>query len=349
MKRDQFVSIFFIALLVFVVYQVVLIFSPFFKAIFWSAILSFAFYPLYKKLQYRISSEVPAAIIMTVLIFFIVIPPLVLLFVNLTTQTIELYQAVLDYIRAGGLERLIDQVRSIGLIRNIEAQILEKEFLKENTTVWLLNSSRNIGNFAAAQAGTITKNLLFVFLNMMLTIFVIFFFLKDGQRIYDFIYQVVPISEKHKKLVFERINETFSAVIRGQLLTSFTQAFVAGIAFWFLGLPVPIFFAAITFIGAMIPIVGASAVWFPLVIYLVTLNQTTKALVLFLFGVLVISLIDNIMKPALIGEKTKLPYLMLFFGILGGLKIYGLMGVFLAPVVMSLFFALVGIYKTKTW
>ena len=152
------------------------------------------------------------------------------------------------------------------------------------------------------------------------------------------------MQEKNKKPVFFQINETFAAVIRGQLLTSLVQAFVAGVIFSFLALPVPLFFAVVTFITTLIPFLGAAAVWLPMTIYLIFMQSYVKAVILFLLGVFVISLIDNIIKPALIGERAKLSYFLLFFGILGGLKIFGIMGLFLAPVILSLFFALVKIY-----
>ena len=348
MTRDQFISLFFIALLIFVVYQVFLVFFPFSRAIFWSAILAFGFYPLYEKLRTRLKpNETLAALLMTALIFLIVVPPVVLLIINVTGQAIELYQSATAYVREGQLEKLIEQIRSMTVIQKIESHVFQWEPLKQGATEWILRTSKAIGNFAATQVGTITKNIFLVVLNLVLMSFLLFIFLKDGEKIYQFIYQIAPLEEKNKKSIFKQINETFSAVIRGQLLTSIAQASVAGTIFWILGLPTPILFAAITFFAALIPVVGASAVWLPLVIYLITQNETARAVALFVFGVLVISLIDNIMKPALIGEKTKLPYFLLFFGILGGIKLYGLMGIFIAPVILSLFFALVKIYQEK--
>jgi predicted PurR-regulated permease PerM len=138
-------------------------------------------------------------------------------------------------------------------------------------------------------------------------------------------------------------------VIRGQLLTAITQAIVAGIIFWMTGIPVPILFAVVLFFTTLIPVLGAATVWVPLVLYLLSIQQHARAAVLFIFGLLVISLLDNVIKPAVIGEKTRLPYFLLFFGILGGLKIYGFMGIFLAPVVLSLFFALIRIYQERNW
>ena len=348
MTRDQFISLFFIALLVVVVYQIFLIFSPFLRAIFWSAILAFAFYPLYKNLResFRVRETI-SALLMTLIIFLVVVPPVALLAINLTTQAIELYRSASAYIQNGGLERLIEQIRSLKIVQNVEVHLFQWEPLKRNAADWLLGSTRAIGNFAAAQAGTITKNILLVALNTVLMTILLFIFLKDGEKIYRFIYEIAPLEEKNKKSIFKQVNETFSAVIRGQLLTSLTQSIVAGFIYWFLGLPLPIFFAAVTFLAALIPVVGASSIWLPLVVYLITIQKYGKAIILFFFGMLIISLIDNVMKPALIGEKTKLPYFLLFFGVLGGIKVYGLMGIFIAPVILSLFFALIKIYQEK--
>lgn len=348
MTKDQLISLFFIALLIFIVYQFFLILSPFFRAIFWSSILAFGFYPLYQKWRKRLKPhETLAAATMTTLIFLLVVPPVLLAIMSVAGQAIEFYQSATAYVRDGQFEELINQIRSFPVIQNLEARVFQWEPVKQNVSSWLLNSTRAVGNFAAGQAATITKNLFLVALNTLMMSFLLFIFFKDGEKIYNFVYQTAPLEEKNRKAIFGHINETFSAVIRGQLLTSLTQALVAGIIFWALGLPLPVFFAAVTFLTALIPVVGASAVWLPLVIYLLTSGHQAKALILFVLGAAVISLIDNIMKPALIGERTKLPYFLLFFGILGGIKLYGLMGIFLAPVVMSLFFALVKIYQEK--
>lgn len=348
MTRDQFISAVFLAFLAFIVYEIFLILSPFSRAIFWSAILAFGFYPLHVKLKDRFKhNDFLAAALMTLAIILVVIPPVILLIMNVAQQAIDLYQSAVHYIREGGIEKLIDQVRSFGLVQNLEAKLFQWEPLKDNISDWILRSTQAVGNFATTQTATLTKNLLLFGLNTVFMIFLLFVFLKDGEKIYNFIYQVAPFDEKTKKSIFREINETFSAVIRGQLLTSLTQAAVAGIIFWILGLPLPILFSAMTFLAALIPVIGASGVWVPLVIYLFLGGQTVKAVVLLTFGVLVISLIDNIMKPALIGEKTRLPYFLLFFGILGGLSVYGLVGIFVAPVVLSLFFAVVKIYQEK--
>ncbi len=350
MTRDQLVSLFFIALLVFVVYEIFLIFSPFVQAIFWSAILAFAFYPLYQRLKRSAifkPHETLTAVLMTILIFLLVIPPVVMLIISLADQTINFYQMAIDFVRRGEIERLIDQVRSFSMIQRIETRLFQWEPLKENATTWIISSTGEIGNFAAAQAATLTKNILLNSLNVLFMTFLLFVFLKDGQKIYQFIYQIAPLEERTKRSIFRQINGTFEAVIRGQILTSLVQATVAGTIFWILELPVPLLFAALTFLATLIPVAGASIVWVPVVVHLMMSHQYVKGTVLLVLGLFVISLIDNIMKPALIGERTKLPYFLLFFGILGGIRLFGLIGIFTAPLILSLFFALTKIYQEK--
>ena len=348
MKREQFISFFFIAVLGFIVYEVFCIFAPFFTAIFWAAILTFAFYPIYARLRRAFPKRGNSiALLMTVAVFFIVVPPLVFILINLTTQIIEFSQWVYSYVREGKLEALIEQVRRLPWFQNVQTHVFASETVKNSLSSWLLATTKTVANLAATQAGTFTKNIFFVLLNVFFMSFLTFVFFRHGEKIYNFIYEISPFEEETKKALFNQINETFIAVIRGQLLTSVTQAAVAGILFTALGVPLPLFFTFLIFLTSLIPVLGAASIWFPIVVYFFVMHLYVKAIILFVVGCFGISLLDNIMKPAIIGERTKLPYFLLFFGIMGGMKFYGLMGIFLAPVVLSIFFALIKIYREK--
>lgn len=349
MTRDQFIRSFFIALLVFIVYQLFRIFSPFYQSIFWAGILSFAFMPIHTFLKQNKVGNNISALLTTIIVIFVVLPPLIYIVLNLASQAIQLYQSASDYVRDGRLEQLIDRMRNMQAVQNLQAQSEVWTLIKDNAANWLLRVSKEVGNFTALQVGVITKNILLILINVFLTIALIFIFLRDGEKIYQFIFHVTPLEDKNKKPIFKQINDTFAAVIRGQLLTAFIQSLVAGVLFWAVGVPLPLLFAVVLFFTTLIPILGAATVWFPLTVYLFSIHQPVRAAILFVFGLLVISLLDNAIKPAIIGEKTKLPYFLLFFGILGGLKIYGFTGIFLAPVVLSLFFSLIKIYQERNW
>ncbi|MBI3251947.1 MAG: AI-2E family transporter [Candidatus Omnitrophica bacterium] len=347
MTKHQLVSVFFIALFLFILYQVLLIFSVFSHAIFWAALLAFGFYPLFQKLNQRlVRNGWTAAALVTLVIFLAFVPAVLLIFLNLAGEALKLYEWFSAALADGRIKNAVDSFRSLAVVQNLES-LFPDGAAKERYTEWLLDLAGRAGNWGAGQAAGLTKNLLGAPFGLLLTFFLVFFFLKDGHKIYRFVYDVTPLEDKDKAVIFSQTTGAFHAVLRGQILTGLAQAALAGIIFFALGLPLPIFFAAMTFFGSLIPVLGASSIWLPFVGYLAMQKLYTKALVLFFLGIFGISLVDNLVKPYLIGERTKLPYLVLFLGILGGLKIYGLTGIFLAPAVLSLCFTLIKIYREK--
>ncbi len=348
MKREQIISYFFIGLFIFIVYELFRLFSPFLHAIFWAAILAFAFYPLYRNILDRLRRKrTLAALLTTLIILLVVTPPMVMILFSLTEEAVELYQKVSTYLSSGELDLFFENVKTTASTEWARQLWARLEPFRQNMVDALLAFTKKMGNLTAKQIVSISKNILLLFFNFFLIIFLLFFFLRDGEQIHRFIYDLIPMEQKNKKTLAGKMNETFSAVIRGQLVTSIVQGTLAGLTFWALRLPVPLLVGFLTFLTSMIPVTGAATVWGPFAAYLFLANETTKAGILSVVGVFLISLSDNFLKPLLIGEKTKLPVFLLFLGMLGGLKIYGLTGIFLGPVLLSLFFVLVKIYHEE--
>ena len=337
------VAVFFYALLIFVAYQLVVIFRPFFEAFFWASILTFAVYPLYRKLERLIGSGRLAALAATLLIFLIVILPAIFILGNLIAQTLEIYQHVSE----GGLTASIQKIRDLPWLREVQTRIERSSFLTEYLADWPVKITRSMADFATSQIASWTKNILLIFFNFSAVIFLIYVLLRQGERIYQACYRLFPLEPRDKKMVFEKINETFASVIRGQFVTSAVQAVLTGLTFFFLGLPAPYFFGFVTFICTMIPVLGATSVWLPFALYLLFTGQMVKGGILVAVGVLLISAIDNVLKPILIGERTKIPLFILFFGVLGGLRAYGMTGIFLGPVFIAIFTVLIKIYQDR--
>ena len=346
-QRKQIIYVFFFALLLFVTFQLLRIFSPFFETFFWAAMLSFAFYPLHQYLKRFLKHATVSALITTAVVVLVVFPPTFVVLTNLVGQTIGLYKGVHNYIREGGIESLMQTVQSYGWFQTFQEKVLSSELLKENLSNLLLKTTQMLANLATGQLAKITKNVFFIPMNVILIIFFLFFLIRDGEKIYRFIYNLTPMEESDRKAVFSKLNDVFSGVIRGQFFTSIIQAILAGLSFFFLQLPAPFFFGVATFFTSTIPFTGASTVWVPFAAYLFLTHQIHKAVILTLIGIFVISLSDNILKPIVIGEKAKIPVFLLFLGIFGGLRIYGLIGIFLGPVFITLFFALVKIYQDR--
>lgn len=346
-QRKQVIYIFFFGLLLFVSYQLLRIFSPFFQTFFLSAMLSFAFYPLHQLLKKAFKNETLSALTTTAVIVLAVFPPTLVVLTNLVGQTLDLYKEVRVYIKEGGVETFIQTIQSYGWFQTFQEKVLTSELLKENLSNILLKATQALANLATAQLGAITKNAFLIPVNVLLIIFFLFFLIRDGEKIYRFVYELTPMEDADRTVVFSKLNDVFAGVIRGQLFTSIMQGILAGVCFFFLQLPAPLFFGVATFFTSTIPITGASTVWVPFAAYLFLTHQIHKAIILTLIGIFVISLSDNILKPILIGEKTKIPVSLLFLGIFGGLRIYGMIGIFLGPIFITLFFALVKIYQAR--
>lgn len=349
MDRKKILSVFFLALLVFILANLLLILAPFLRPIFWSAIVSFAIYPLFVKFETALGGRRGlAAGLMTVGGLLVVVPVAIFLLMNVAHESVRLYEWISNSIENHRFEEWAQKIRQMPVIRRVETMRLsDTRTLGDALPGWIMAWAGTVGNGLIKQTTLFTKSLMSAMINFFLSFFLMFFVLKDGAQIYRFFYEAVPLHDEDKKVIFERLSETLAAVIRGQLLTSLAQGALLGVIFWSLGLPLPLFFAAITFIASFIPVVGASAIWVPFVAWLFLKQLYVKAIILFLLGAFVISFVDNLLKPLVIGEKTKLPYLLLFLGILGGLRVYGLVGIFLAPAVLTLFFVLTKIYKER--
>ena len=349
MQRNQLVSYFFIALLLCILYNVLYILSPFMEPMFWGAMLAFAFYPAYEECSRRLGkNRLLGAGITSLLIFFIFVPTVIFVLLMAAKEAVHFYEWLMQAVQSGDIDPTFERFQHLPWIQKVESwKIIQSEDLINQLKDWVLNSAGLIGHFVLKHARLLTHHILTGLFNFFLTFFLVFFFLYDGEKIYRFVYEITPLDERNKVEIFKQLSDTLSATLRGQLFTALAQAATLGLVFWILRLPLPVFFAAITFLAALIPVIGAATVWVPFTIYLAVTQQMNKAVLLFFLGALGISGIDNILKAILIGHKTKLPYSLLFLGIMGGIQVYGLKGIFLAPACLSLFFVLIKIYQEK--
>jgi len=158
---------------------------------------------------------------------------------------------------------------------------------------------------------------------------------------------IIPMEPEHKDEIFHRFYETISAVVQGMIATAIAQGVLAGIGFWTLGMPFSFFFACLAALFSLQPLGGSAVVWLPCALYLGFAGSWTKTIILIAYGTFIISGVDNIIRPLIIGGRTNLPTFFLFFGILGGLQAYGFLGIFLGPVVLATIVAFVKIYKEE--
>jgi predicted PurR-regulated permease PerM len=197
---------------------------------------------------------------------------------------------------------------------------------------------------ALSQLGEFGRNVPGSVIGAGLTILTLFFFLRFGPRWVEQVKGALPLEREYSEDLIRIIAGTVNAVFRGVIVTAAVQALLAGLAFFVTGSPAPVVLAGVTFVAALIPFVGPVAVWLPVAIFLIVSGRTLAGVGLLIWGTFVVSLVDNFLRPFLIGRETKLPVLWLFLALIGGLRTFGFLGLLLGPIILSLFLACYRIY-----
>ena len=181
--------------------------------------------------------------------------------------------------------------------------------------------------------------------NLVVLIAMLFVFFKDGEHFLQWLIDIIPMDHDSKHRVANQLYVTTIAVVRGILLTAAIQGLTATVGYYIAGVNSPAVLGMLTGFAALIPFVGTSLVWLPLGLFLVFFGNLHTGLFILAWGGFVVGLLDNILRPILIGQEAKLPVFLLFLGIFGGIKVYGPLGIFLGPLLISCVIVFLQIYK----
>ncbi len=349
MTREHLFAAFFFGALLYLLFQFYVIFSVFLVPLSWAALLALVFYPVNERLVTLLRGrQTVAAFLLTTLVIALVMVPTILLTVLLGTESVTLYQrlqGVLGSPEAPALvQRLLEWFRASPFNQVWQHIGPRMEAWNINLSATALKLSDAVSSFLVTQATGVAKNAVRFVVNFFLTTFALFFFFRDGDRMMRSLREVIPMEASHKNTVFSRLYDTLSAVVQGTLVTAAAQGFLAGIAFWALGVRFAVILGCATAFLSLLP-AGAAVVWIGVVIYLFAQSAIVRAVLLLIWGTFVISGVDNVLRPLIIGGRTQIPTVFLFFGILGGLQAYGFLGIFLAPAVIAILVAFIRIYR----
>lgn len=348
MARSQLAAAFFFAAFLLLLYQLFLFLTPFWVPLAWATILSLTFYPLTSWLVWlcRGSRGLAAALLVAGVTAGVILPS-VYLGSLLVREAGEAYKQVQEMVQSGDLEALVARIRDSRI-----AQLwrpLTEPFTNQvpiDPGALALGATRWISQQVAAQSGSLARNLLATLVNFVMMLVALFFFFRDGERMAARIADLIPMAADHKRTIMRRLYDTLTAVVQSMFLTAVVQGTLAGLGYWLIGgLRFSVFLGVLTAGASFVPMVGATLVWLSTAIYLGLTGETTRAVLLALWGAGLVSTIDNFIKPLFIGGRAKLPTFLLLFAILGGLATYGFMGVFVAPVLVALLLSFVDIYR----
>ncbi|HDZ37410.1 MAG TPA: AI-2E family transporter [Marinobacter sp.] len=331
----------FLALLVGVSLAFVFLMKPFFGPIFWAVAIALIFHPFQNFLTRRLGERpnVNALITLTVCMLIVVIPVLVLV-TSLVAEGLGLYQQIQDgQIRPG---EYIDQVNeSFPAFQSLLAQFdVSFSEIRDRVVSLFLGGSQ----FLAKQALSVGQNTFQFLLGLALMVYLAFFLLRDGNKLVDLLIRALPLGDERERLLFAKFAEVTRATVKGNLLIAIIQGALGSIIFWILGISGALLWGVVMAIFSLMPAVGAALVWVPAAIYLAAVGDTVSAVVLTVFGVVVIGLADNVLRPIFVGRDTKLPDYIVLLSTLGGLAMFGINGFVMGPLVAALFMAFWGIF-----
>jgi predicted PurR-regulated permease PerM len=308
------------------------IIRPFLVPIAWAVIICYVTWPLHRAVRERlVHQRSAAAVVTTLLLGSVVVVPLIWLMVLLQGELLDLIRALPEWLeRKPELPAFVSRVPFFGS----ELQAIVSQFedlqglLKQHALPWFKR-------FGTPMIGIMTNLGRDVFF-LVMTLFTLFFLFRDGRHVVRQVKQLLThVLGERLNGYFETTEATVKAVVYGIVLTALAQGFLSGLGYWAVGVKAPIVLGIVTTFVAMIPF-GTPFVWGSTSLWLVLHGETWSGVALALWGALVVSWVDNIIRPLVISSSTRIPFVLVMFGVLGGLASFGFIGLFLGPVILAM-------------
>ncbi|MCU1751650.1 AI-2E family transporter [Pseudomonas sp. 6D_7.1_Bac1] len=336
-----------LVLLVLVTAAFIWILLPFYGAVFWAVILGIVFAPLQRRLQVKFGWNRNLTALCTLGICLVIaILPVIITSVLLVQDGANLYKNIesgqLDI--AGYLAQFKHSLPPYFQHLLDRFGMGELNALREK----IVKSAMQGSEFFASQAFSFGQGTFEFVVSFFIMLYLLFFFLRDGAELAREVRAAVPLAEHQKRRLQLKFNRVVRATVKGNLLMAITQGALGGLIFWFLDIPSALLWAVIMAFLSLLPAVGAGIVWAPVTAWFLLSGAIWQGVVLGLFGVFVIGLVDNVLRPLLVGKDTRMPDYLVLISTLGGLAIFGLNGFVIGPLIAALFMSSWALYiETK--
>ena len=325
------------------------IIKPLAMPLMWSILFSYFAYPIFTFLHKRLFREryrnIAAAISTGVILVFIALP-LLMLSIFVTREAIRISRQLMESgLISGSYADIIAAVKSLPIFGGF---VNELDLITDLPIVDALikDSARYVTAFLTMISSQIFESILKLALIILIVAITSFFLVRDGRRMIDYATDLLPLPEEERVGFVMRTAVMLKAVVCGIIMTAAVQGTLGGLGWWYVGLAPPVFFGFCMFMTAMIPFVGTPAIWVPGSAALFLRGDLSGCVILLLWGLLVVSSIDNFIKPIFISEGSKIHMLLIFVGLFGGLYAWGFLGVFVGPLILSLALFLLDIYHS---
>lgn len=317
---------------------------PFYGAIFWAVALGILFAPLQRKMLLKLRGRrnlatfttlgacTVIAIIPVVLTTGLLVQEVALLYKDVESGKINVASYVMQFkdILPFSVQEWLDRL-GLGSI----------DGLSEKVAKGALEGSQ----FFATQVFSFGQSTFDLVVSFFIMLYLLYFFIRDGQQMVRMIRNAVPLAEQQKRLLQLKLRRVVRASVKGNLAVAITQGALGGIIFWILGIHSALFWAVLMMFLSLLPAVGAGIVWAPVAVYFLVTGAIWEGVVLALYGVFVIGMVDNVLRPILVGKDTKMPDFLILISTLGGMAIFGLNGFVIGPLIAALFLSSWGLFS----
>ncbi|MBA1273848.1 AI-2E family transporter [Stutzerimonas azotifigens] len=317
---------------------------PFYGAVFWAVILAIIFAPLQRWLYKRLHNRRNLSALITLLVCLVVaVLPVIFITGLLVQEGASLYRRIqsgdldigsyVTYAREmlpGPLQNQLDRFGLGGDMDSLRAR--------------LASGALEGSQYLATKAFSFGQGTFQFFVSFFVMIYLLFFLIRDGKELVARIRKAIPLSETQKRRLFSKFTRVVRATVKGNIVVAVIQGVLGGVIFAVLGIPSASLWGVLMALLSLLPAVGAGLIWTPVAIYFLMSGSVWQGIILTLYGVLVIGLVDNILRPILVGKDTKMPDYVVLISTLGGLALFGLNGFVIGPLIAALFISTWGLF-----
>lgn len=336
----------FLLLLALVTIAFIWVLLPFYGAVFWAVILAIVFHPMQRAFERRLRPRTNiAALLSVIVVIFIAILPLTVIFSSVVAEGAQLVKRVQDgqFVLPGSLNDVRDLLPSWA--RDGLARFGLTDFADLQNR--LISFFAQAGQFLAARALAIGQNTVRFIGATGIMLYVLFFLFRDGRWIGREILRAMPISEEKSRALLHRFAAVVRATVKGNIIIAIIQGSIGGVTLWFLGVEGALLWGTLMTFLSMLPAVGSALVWVPVAAYLAMMGAWAKAIILVAIGVFIIGMVDNLLRPKLVGADTKLPDYVILVSTVGGLSLFGINGFVIGPLIAALFLSSWSLFRDE--